>query len=344
MSREYSSFPTETIFKIIRDDDLYTIKGLIKYGFRIKLLDEQTYYDNDKYYWPLLIDNIDKYMNIYYNFRKKDRENRLDKKYETIKFLLENGARTDYINEDDYYDENNQNDKSIFDYIINEDKIIRLLDLVLYGNYNINVNLNKSWYNVLMKLIRYDYDINYMRKVINMNLNINYYDLNGNNALMIAIKYFRNIDVLSLLVESGINIHKINEDGENALLMALTIDFNYRVFETNINKRQKQMINYLIECGADINETVILLLEYPIDCDKQYKIIKFLLNKLNKDKLNAYFEGYNNNRSIFKLRSHKGFTTLYKSMGLVHKLVHNSINREIYMESIIDYINIYNKK
>ena len=91
------------------------------------------------------------------------------------------------------------------------------------------------------------------------------------------------------------------------------------------------MINYLIECGADINETLILLLEYPIDCDKQYKIIKFLLNKLNKDKLNDYFEGYNNNRSIFKLKSHKGFTTLYKSMGFVHNLVHNSINREIYM-------------
>jgi hypothetical protein len=340
MSREYGSFSTETLFKIIMDDDLYTIKGLIKYGFRIKLLDDQTYYDNDKFYLPLLIDNIDKYMDIYYNFRKKDRENRLDKKYETIKFLLENGTMTDYINEDDYYDENNQNDKSIFDYIINEDKIIRLLDLVLYGNYNINVNLNKSWYNVLMKLIRYDYDINYMRKVINMNLNINYYDLNGNNALMIAIKYFRNIDVLSLLVESGINIHKINEDGENALLMALIIDFNYRVYETNINKRQKQMINYLIECGADINKTLFLLWDYnyPIENDKQYKIIKFLLNKLNKDRLNDYFKVYNNNRSIFKLKSHKGFTTLYKrlialykSMGFVHNLVHNSINREIYM-------------
>jgi hypothetical protein len=326
----------------IIDGELSYIKTLIKCGLSIYLLDKSNINASHITTLEFVLED--------YVYTKKNNVNIKEYKYETMKFLLDNGAMTDFIGgeDDTYYCEEEMDcyDYSIFGYLIDEDKTTKLLDLVLYGNYNINVNLNKRWYNTLMKLIRYDYDINYMRKVINMNLNINYYDLNGNNALMIAIKYFRNIDVLSLLVESGINIHKINEDGENALLMALTMDFNYRVFETNINKRQKQMINYLIECGADVYETLFLLwdYDYPIESNKQYKIIKFLLNKLNKDKLNAYFEGYNNNRSIFKLRSHKGFTTLYKSMGLVHKLVHNSINREIYMESIIDYINIYNNK
>ena len=167
-----------------------------------------------------------------------------------------------------------------------------------------------------------------------MNLNINYYDLNGNNALMIAIKYFRNIDVLNLLVESGINIHKINKDGENALLMALTIDFNYRVFETNINKRQKQMINYLIECGIDIYQTLMLAFKHKYF---EFEIIMFLFNKLNKDKYNDLFEYINYSNKFYYLQEHKmnkvnkkRVVSLFKSNGFVPIMNNNYIYRNIY--------------
>ena len=295
----------------IINDDLSYIKTLIKCGLSIYLLDKSNINASH-------ITTLEFVLEDYVKFQEY--------KYETMKFLLDNGAMTDFIGgeDDTYYCEEEMAcyDYSIFGYLIDEDKSTKLLDLVLYGNYNINVNLNKRWYNTLMKLIRYDYDISYMKKVISMNLNIDYCDYKGNNALMIAIKYFRNIDVLSLLVESGIDIHKINKNGENALLMALIFDANYK------------KINYLIECGIDIYQTLMLAFKHKYF---EFEIIMFLFNKLNKDKYNDLFEYINYSNKFYYLQEHKmnkvnkkRVVSLFKSNGFVPIMNNNYIYRNIY--------------
>jgi ankyrin repeat protein len=143
---------------------------------------------------------------------------------------------------------------------------------------------------------------------------------------MIAIKYFRNIDVLSLLVESGINIHKINEDGENALLMAIIFDANYK------------KINYLIECGIDIYQTLMLAFKHKYF---EFEIIMFLFNKLNKDKYNDLFEYINYSNKFYYLRRNeiddvddadeKRVVLLFKSKGFVPIMNNNYIYRNIYI-------------
>jgi hypothetical protein len=306
----------------IIDGELSYIKTLIKCGLSIYLLDKSNINASHITTLEFVLED--------YVYTKKNNVNIKEYKYETMKFLLDNGAMTDFIGgeDDTYYCEEEMAcyDYSIFGYLIDEDKTTKLLDLVLYGNYNINVNLNKRWYNTLMKLIRYDYDISYMKKVISMNLNIDYCDYKGNNALMIAIKYFRNIDVLSLLVESGINIHKINEDGENALLMAIIFDANYK------------KINYLIECGIDIYQTLMLAFKHKYF---EFEIIMFLFNKLNKDKYNDLFEYINYSNKFYYLRRNeiddvddadeKRVVLLFKSKGFVPIMNNNYIYRNIYI-------------
>jgi|694.fasta_scaffold01901_22 hypothetical protein len=300
------------INNMILNDDLKTIRKLIKCGLEIDYLDELNLIKNENI--PILYENIEHYILLEnYNERRK--------KLRTIKFLLRYGAIVDFIVESVYEDDEFEYDKcydnSIFDIVISDDKHTELLDLILTKEYEVNINMNRIMYNTLMKLIIYDYDISYMKKVIDMKININYCEYYGNNALLVAIRNFCDINVLCLLVESGININKINRKGENALLMELNYGNN------------KTKINYLIENGINIYKTIKMAIKLKMS----FKKIRFLYFYINIECLFKY-------RNINKYKYIKRLRAIYKYKSNVPIGKINYIYKINFL--FFDIYNIYN--
>ncbi|AGD92890.1 putative ankyrin repeat protein [Megavirus lba] len=157
---------------------------------------------------------------------------------------------------------------------------------------SIGANINLFCNECIIDLSKNNKNINKVKLLLNLGVNVDKQNFDGNTALMIACKYANinnNMDTIKLLLDHGANVNIKNKFGKNALILAGI----YVNSGSNI-----ETVELLLNHGSDYatrDDTGRCFLNY-IRCDHYDRVIT-IINNLEFNK--SYFMTIN--RELFDL-------------------------------------------
>lgn len=205
--------------------------------------------------------------------------------YKMVKFLIENGADTNF---------RNKAGMSALMYT----KDFKIFKLLVENNANIN-HVDWKGQSVLMYVVKYG-NMDILNFLLTKDVNVNHVD----NDYKHTLTYSKSLEIFKLLEENGADIYYINSIGQSLLMIIHTIEIFKYLTESRID------INYVdnygknalmfIEARSRDNESKIIAL------DMCRMLIEKGINVDHKDKLGYKASYYMQSRKVKKyVRSHE---------------------------------------
>lgn len=178
-----------------------------------------------------------------------------------------------------------------------------------------------------LDLTKYDEDyVEYLRDYDN------YINEDVINDLFFQAVELEYIDVVKFFLDSGVNINILDKDAGS---------YNYSAVRLSIIYQNIDMLEMLINYGAELNNENDTLLSSAITM-KNKKIIEILLdNKINIDNISGMLAVKNNDLEILKLLLHYGLDAYVTLKNSLHRASSEAV--ELLLENISDINNQDNK-